>query len=319
MPITALDIRAIVEKEDDFGHELRVGRILRGYGDGKLLHGGTYTDPITKKPRQYDFRLYYSANERAISLAVECKNVKSEAPVVISGRQRRREESVHDLVEARTGGRFRTPRGPAYVDFRSFGVVRTVRVNSIYVPGAFVGKSMLKIQTAQMGKPPKIVYSGDSDAEIHQRWSQALSSCDDLVVSACKSASHNKPHVFTLVLPVVVFPDNTLWKIEYDDEGQPTRDPTKADECEFYVDRECVVRNRAEGLPQLRFVISHIHFFTMTGFAWFLRRITTDHDWRQSAFDPEVLAAARAERLDDNQIGREGASGDKRGANAVVE
>ncbi len=57
----------------------------------------------------------------------------------------------------------------------------------------------------------------------------------------------------------------------------------------------------------------------MTGFAWFLRRITTDHDWRQSAFDPEVLAAARAERLDDNQIGREGASGDKRGANAVVE
>jgi len=97
VPITALDIRAIVEKEDDFGHELRVGRILRGYGDGKLLHGGTYTDPITKKPRQYDFRLYYSANERAISLAVECKNVKSEAPVVISGRQRRREESVHDL------------------------------------------------------------------------------------------------------------------------------------------------------------------------------------------------------------------------------
>ena len=298
MAISASDIRAVVEKEDDFGHELRVGCILRAYRDGKLLHGGTYTDPITKKPRQYDFRWYYPANERAINLAVECKHIKSESPVVISGRKRKRPESFHDLVEARTSGKFTTPSGPVYIDFPSYGVIRTVRNdNSIYGPEAFVGKSMVKIQATQTGKPPKITYSGDSDTEIHQRWSQALASCDDLVVSACKSANDKNPHVFTLVLPVVVFPDNTLWKIEYDDKGQPTGDPTEADECEFYVDREIVVPNPFKSFPQRRFVISHIHFFTMRGFASFLLRITNDDDWCNSAFDAQVLAAARAERL----------------------
>lgn len=298
MAINPADIRAVVEKEDDFGHELRVGQILRAHHDGKLLHGGTYVDPITRKPRQYDFRWYYQAKERAISLAVECKNIKTESPVVINCRKRAKIESFHDLVEARTGGRFATKRGPVNIDIASYGVIRTVRgYSSIYQPEDFVGKSMLKIQATQIGKPPKMIYSGDNDTEIHQRWSQALASANDLVLAACESATHEIPHVFTAVLPVVVFPDSTLWKIEYDHKGELITDPIQADECDFYVDREITVPNPFRSLPGRRFVLSHIHFFTMRGFASFLLRIMSDDDWCNSAFDDQILSDARAERL----------------------
>ena len=57
MAITSKDIEEVIATEDDFGHEMRVGRLLRGYFGSQTLQGGTYIDPVSGKARQFDFRL----------------------------------------------------------------------------------------------------------------------------------------------------------------------------------------------------------------------------------------------------------------------
>ena len=58
MSITAVEIKKVVLDEDDFGHEMRVGKMLdtlnyaiRGVRICKPIHGETYEDP---KPRKHD-------------------------------------------------------------------------------------------------------------------------------------------------------------------------------------------------------------------------------------------------------------------------
>jgi len=93
MSITAQDIKNVALTEDDFGHEMRVGKILRPeniqlrqttFAPAKFeqpKHGETYIDAVTGKNRQFDYRtsIHRGAMGRcAISLAVECKNIDTE-------------------------------------------------------------------------------------------------------------------------------------------------------------------------------------------------------------------------------------------------
>jgi hypothetical protein len=53
MPRTANEIRDVASREDDFGHEMRVGAILKTAQFANVEHGGTYVDGVTGKPRQF--------------------------------------------------------------------------------------------------------------------------------------------------------------------------------------------------------------------------------------------------------------------------
>ena len=291
--ITSAAVSDIIASEDDFGHEMRVGRVLRGYMTSRTLHGGTYSDSVSNKARQFDFRWLFQHNETVLSVAVECKNVSSATALVLCGCKRTNKEAFHDLVESRKGGRFQTPRGPAFFDVASAGAVRVVSGNeSIYAPGAFVGKSLVQIREIRNGK-----YEGLKDKEIYEKWSQALASGVDLVRNARRyAANFDFPHVFTVLLPVVVVPNDVLWRVEYDVNGRTVGDPVKTDECEFYVARE--VWSAPElGDSTEPYTFSHLHFLTLKGFALFLLKITGDEDWRKLAFDEQTIAASRAERL----------------------
>jgi hypothetical protein len=103
MPIDPADIRRAISDADDFGHEMRVRNLLEVTPAINFEHGGTYKDPITGKPRQFDFRCSLRKQNALLSLAVECKNLSVESPLVISGTWRRSEEAFHDLIESRTG------------------------------------------------------------------------------------------------------------------------------------------------------------------------------------------------------------------------
>jgi hypothetical protein len=65
--INPADVKRVIQDEDDFGHEMRVGKVFSEFEEikidsyeptaiEKVEHGGTYTDPSLGKPRQFDYR-----------------------------------------------------------------------------------------------------------------------------------------------------------------------------------------------------------------------------------------------------------------------
>lgn len=272
MPISPSDIRNIVTREDDFGHEMRVGHAIRSCPAIQVQHGGTYTDSITQKPRQFDYRCWLRKGGASLSLAVECKNLSPSVPLVVCGIGRREDEAFHDLIESRQGTFKR--RAATLVGLSSV-TRRATREDAFYPPKDFVGKSLVRIQT---DKNPMV---RTQDSDVYDKWAQALSSAVELAESACSSAkSFSVAHFFTAVLPVVVVPDDLLWRVVYDENGSVPTDPVQVKECELFVGREIEVGG-AKGTPLFhRFTFSHVHFFTLTGFGSFLSKMAiNEHAW----------------------------------------
>ncbi len=294
MAITPGDIKTVIAGEN-FGHEMRVRRILQSYRRESLLeHGGGYRDPQTNKIREFDFRWIFPREETVLSLAIECKNVSVDAPVVISGSKREPREARHALVESRKGGMFSTMSG--YVDVAAAGVIRNIRNDeSLYPAKNFVGRNILQLKPAQKAGS----YLSARDSDVYDKWFQALASAFDLVSEALRHAERFViPHVFTLVLPVVVLPDDTLWQAEYSENGDLLGDPTKTDECEMYVGRSMTPPHEIGDITT-PYTFSHLHFFTSKGFISFLLRATGaggDNQWRAAAFNSDVIAASKDER-----------------------
>jgi len=288
MAITPKDITEVIGTEDDFGHEMRVGRVMRGQLGSQTSQGGTYVDSVSGKTRQFDFRWSYRSGHLGLKIAAECKNVNPDSPVVISGRKRTVSEAFHDLVESRKGGHFRMNKKEIFLDVSAARTVRRVTGNdSIYFPEAFVGKSLLQLKK----KDGKL--SRTRDTELYEKWSQALASSVDLVDTAGRdAAASTDQHVFTFILPVVVLPDETLWKIEYDINGKITEGPEPATEIEFFVAHKASPPVEL-GDSNIPYVFSHLHFVTLTAFGKFLLQILGN----ESTFPDQILDVARAERL----------------------
>jgi len=266
--VSPSDIRNVVAKEDDFGHEMRVGHIIRSVPAILLQHGGTYTDPVTQKPRQFDYRCSLIKEATCLSLAVECKNLSPSVPLVVCGTKRRENEAFHDVIESRKGV---FKRGSATVVGSSSVTRRASGEDAFYPPGDFVGKSLVRIQA---DKTP-IVRTPDSD--VYDKWAQALSSAVGLVESACRFPKGvSSPRFFTAVLPIVVVPDDLLWNAAYDDNGSISTDPAQVKGCELFVGREIEVGGE-KGTPWFhRFTLSHVHFFTLAGFSSFLSKVAVN-------------------------------------------
>lgn len=279
--ISASDIRSVVTKEDDFGHEMRVGHVIRSCSAADVQHGGTYTDAVTQKPRQFDYRCWLRKGQTMLSLAVECKNLSPSVPLVVCGTARPDGESFHDLIESRNGT---VQRPGATLIGLSSATRRATGEASIYPPKEFVGKSLVRIQTDK--NPPVRT----PDADVYDKWAQALSSAVDLAVSAC---AFSKEFAFgkflTAVLPVVVVPDDSLWRLAYAHDGTVSADPSIVTECELFVGREIPVGGPIRTPAFHQFTFSHVHFFTLLGFSSFLSRMAVnDHAWSR-LFSEEAI------------------------------
>src|SRR5437660_6758910 len=95
--IRSSDISEYLQSEDDFAFELEVLRSCQ-VGGFEVRHGGAYQDPVTRKDRQFDIRLMGHKDRSVIKLAIECKNLKPNFPLLVSRIPRLPEESVHDIV-----------------------------------------------------------------------------------------------------------------------------------------------------------------------------------------------------------------------------
>src|SRR5262245_628097 len=96
-PITKQDIMAFLQTNDDFHLELQVYNMCVKAGL-KTSFAGTYEDPVTKLPRQFDIRAKARKDRLEVRLAVECKCLKLNFPLVISRIRRPTQESYHELV-----------------------------------------------------------------------------------------------------------------------------------------------------------------------------------------------------------------------------
>jgi hypothetical protein len=271
MPISASDIKDVVLKEDDFGHEMRVGKVIRAISGIQIEHGGTYVDSVTGKPRQFDFRCSVQKETAELNLAVECKNLNPLAPLVICGTKRQNDEATHDFIGWRPGSGYKEVQytsSPIPVTFRASGE------NAFYQPNKFVGKSLIRIKPNPNKQAPN-PFVADSDSDVYEKWAQALSSSVGLIeIARQRARQHRVPEFCAAVLPAVVVPNNSIWKVEYDDNGSIWGQPEQVDGCELFVGRKIQLNDQV--FPH-RFKFSHIHFFTIGGFTAFLSNMTSDN------------------------------------------
>lgn len=272
MSVQPVDVRRVILDEDDFGHEMRVGHILSELANQRAKdsfngtdveppdHGGTYTDSVTGKPRQFDYRCRIVRQEpsnRATCalLAIECKNLHLSAPLVVCGRPRTTAESFYVYIES------------IYYEHTTATAIMMKSVipgQQFYRPGEFVGKSLVRL------KEKNGVLATDTNADIYDRWSQALASSVELAERACSFANSRNKNFCSLVLPIVVVPNGTLWTATYDDSGAIPQDPCAVDTCEFFVERRISVK----GHP---FALTHVHFATLRGLPTLLSRFWHHH------------------------------------------
>jgi hypothetical protein len=253
-------IAQAIATSDDFGHEMRVRAVLNKHR-AQVQHGWVYLDPIEGKPRLFDFRakLYHPTQLRRLQFAVECKNISPDVPLVISGTARAQDEAFHDFI--------------AFNGEKNYAQVRVLRAKADqlkYPFGEFVGKSVLRLKPDKDGG---LVQSSNHETEIYQRWVQALASADAL----CKAAAvqDGRDTVFqTVVLPMVVVPDATLWTVNYDATGAVVGAPTPTEATTLFFNHEVVV------VPNNHWTnFGHVHFFTLTGFHQFLAEQTVARSW----------------------------------------
>ncbi|MCX6925768.1 MAG: hypothetical protein NT154_21545 [Verrucomicrobia bacterium] len=286
LSMTPAEVKQAIEDGDDFGHEMRVGHLLHrasllGRGSGtnpgiveQLRHGGAYKDPVTGKSRQFDYRCRMSRFSQApwlldnVWLAVECKNLHHDSPLVICGRSRTDDEAYHGLIAS-------------WKDDANSPFSTTQKISghqSLYKPAEFVGKSVLRLQRERGNK--KGTLKAASDPDVFDRWAQALASSVEMAESAL-SLVQDGPYkrCCSVILPVVVLPNDTLWTAHYCNDGSLIKDPSTTDDCTFFVDAKPTVSGRP-------FALTHIHFTTIKGFGSLLNSLTNEDQIWSDLFNP---------------------------------
>ncbi len=163
-PITADDLKEFVESDSDFGFEMRVLKTLRSEGF-ECSHSGTYRDPLTDKIRQYDIRAQKDRGPFTLALAVECKNLRSNCPLLISASPRTQQEAFHQILLFHPD--------PMLIRYPE---VYSPPKSSVYRPGEIVGR-----KTDQVGREESGKQLVSDDAATFEKMQQAVSSCQEFV------------------------------------------------------------------------------------------------------------------------------------------
>lgn len=240
-PILLADIRDYLATTDDFSFEMRVLRTLLIHGFD-CRHGGHYEDPATKKSREFDIRAVrtstVASNERTLRLAVECKNLRENFPLLVSCVKRNVGEDFHELLFG-------------------MGHVKEIEVadnSDLYQSYAPTVKS-----TTQVGRSYSDGSFSVGDGEVYEKWGQAVASAHDLVSEASDQISASAIPVFSTVVPVLVVPDGMLWSASYDRAGNLDGEPKLVDRATCFIGKRYPVHL---GSP---LQISHLEIVTFSG------------------------------------------------------
>ena len=243
-PLTQSDIKDFVETQDDFGLELAIYSHCRDLGF-EVSHGGSYVDRVTGKTRQYDVRaIAVAKNQIRHFMSIECKCLGDSFPLLVSRIPRLSSESYQESI---------APPGIVGTTHNVHPSVTKLGIEDLrYPPNAYVGKSIVQVGKTEAGN------FSSNNAEIYDKWGQALSSAHALVGEAMDGKYSASPRK-QVVVPILVVSDGTLWVADYSENGTLQTDPTQADHAHFYVGEEYTW-----GVGW-KYKISHLHIFTKSG------------------------------------------------------
>jgi hypothetical protein len=239
-PITASDLGAFLNSDSDFAFEMRV---LRWFEDNgfSCRHSGTYRDPVTGKLRQFDIRATTTTGTHTLALAIECKNLRQNCPLLISTVPRTGAEAFHSVIQCHR-------RPPHFFDVKRVDGVGVYRANQP------VGKA-----TDQVGRDTGGQLLSNDD-QTFDKVSQAVNGCMDLV----ERLSHEMSDIqYRIIVPVLVVPTGTLWQVNYDSSGKIAIPPSQVQRSNLFLDH-CWQSTTPFGLL-LNYRISHLEIVAFEG------------------------------------------------------
>lgn len=239
-PVTAQDLAEFVASNSDFAFEMRVVAQLRALGF-ECSHSGTYRDPVTDKIRQFDIRAVMDRGDATLALAVECKNLRRNNPLLLSAVPRTTSEAFHDLLVYQ-------PR----VVCEAHSVEPVTGSESAYRPGEMVGK-----KTDQVRRDASNALISNDEATF-EKLNQAVNSCRDLVREYAVKASRSRVRA---IVPLIVAPEGLLWQVDYATGGQLEKAPRPVTRAVLFLNHPWPVDL---GLGRtISYRLSHIEFITL--------------------------------------------------------
>ena len=232
-PIMKEDITEYLDEYSDFSFEVSVLRSLTSFGFS-CEHAGTYEDPITKKTREFDIRARKTLIDDPrfklnISLSVECKNLKNNFPLVVHCMPRESSECYLDMVWASEPQSYIPPYEHAMRIILDEGVCPYEKLDP-------VGKSCDQIGRRATQNAELI----GNDGDVFDKISQAINAAFDLIKEA-HYAAEKEIDVVTLVIPILVVPNDRIWDVWYKRTGEIEREPTIVGNIEYYIDKGWLV------------------------------------------------------------------------------
>lgn len=242
-PIGEADFVEYLETTSDFAFELRCLQKMGAMGF-ECQHGGPYIDRVTGKTRQFDIRGHQQESQLSLYCAVECKNLNPSFPLLVMCAPRTEEESFHNVVIAKHNKMLQqNSRGEAYF-------VQEIYLEddeSDYETGQPVGKSC-----SQIGRDTNDQITAN-DAEVFEKWSQALASAHELTRLATEGSALTP--ILAFVLPILVLPDGTLWQTDFNTNGDIVKPPFQTNRCSVFVN----------AYYETGFTASHLEIVTLSG------------------------------------------------------
>lgn len=271
--INAEDINDYLESYSDFAFELKVLKFMNDQGFS-CEHAGLYHDPNTNKTREFDIRATKIFGKRFLRFAIECKNLAEHYPLLIMCCPRRAEESFNEVIYSvnrdkinllQTSGPYSRSMLPTSICVKLSGQY------SLYKAGEPVGKSCVQIGRAADNHNNEFI---TGDTEVFNKWSQAVTSANELAYLAHTDGEDRTGDMaLSLVIPIVVVPDEMLWIVKYDSVGNKISEPRQVNRCSYYVNVTEIKPPFPVGNPV---TLSHIEFLNVTGLSEFINDLGSD-------------------------------------------
>lgn len=258
------DIEEYLNKYSDFSFEIKVLQRLNSLGFS-CEHSGTYEDPVTNKTREFDIRARKKKHLKDnvtfnFCLAVECKNLRENFPLVVHCLPRVQAEAYQHAVNSH--------RSEMIMPYHRYGLrVLLDKDDSVYKVGDPVGKSC-----DQIGKKAQSNELVGSDGDVFDKISQSINSTYDLLRAAHYAGDENMM-AYSFVLPILVVPQNRLWSVTYDFEGHITDGPKTVPHISYYIDKSWKFGGNGYERAE-RYYLSHLEIVELEA----LEKLIAVHD-----------------------------------------
>ena len=252
-------INRYLATRSDFAFEMEILQIVKAHCPEYTRWGGVYYDSNTGKQREFDIRTELPVGGEAqnwLMLAIECKNIEKNYPLVVSCTKRSENEQTLDswrwpMHSSHVGGR---PMIHPAIFYRRW-------VRQVLCKDEFVGRELNRVG---VDDTDNLVLD---DEDVFNKWSQALNSVYGMLRDVI-SRQTPEQWINLIFLPIVVVPDGTLWQVRYEETGNTVGVPALCEHIPYWLGQEyeiSLVDRSGE------YKISELHFFTKSGLIDFFK------------------------------------------------